>query len=322
VTQARRQAGSAFKPIVFASAGSSGIPITTPLLGPGAADYDERLPPRRPRLDDREPRDCARRCASSNRAAVVLGERVGCSERDPDLALALGLSTPIHPYPSTFLGASEVVPIELVAAFSAFANGGYRMTPRLVKRVEDSRGRLLWEPPVQRRRRSPGGRLPRDQPDAGRRQPRHREPGAAGGAPVRVPAAGKTGTTNEAADAWFIGFTPDVSAGVWFGFDRPRGSCMAAVGGSLAAPVWGRVMAEHYRTHAPRALVAAGAAHVDRETGLLATSNCPEEHVVAEHFIHGTEPGEYCHLHPEGIEGWFRRTVRGFGDWIGGRRSN
>jgi penicillin-binding protein 1A len=141
-----------------------------------------------------------------------------------------------------------------------------------------------------------------------------------------MPAAGKTGTTNDAADVWFIGATPDVVAGVWFGFDRPRRIMHGASGGALAAPVWGKVLASYYRTRAvptgwpvPPNLVAV---QIDRETGYVATANCPHEHLVTEYFLPGTEPVEYCYRHPDSIDGWFRRTVRGIGGWLGVRRRN
>jgi membrane carboxypeptidase/penicillin-binding protein len=241
-------------------------------------------------------------------------------------ARLLGLSTPIEEYPSTFLGAADVVPLELVAAYSAFANGGALTQPRLIRRIEDARGRVLWEGrPVRRSVISPEvayltNSLMQDVVNRGT--------GTAvrpAGLPYGVPAAGKTGTTNDAADVWFVGVTPDIAAGVWLGFDRPRRITAGASGGSLAAPVWGRVMASYYRNrpepsgwYPPESLVTV---RIDRETGLRATANCPEEHVVSEYFIQGTEPYEYCYLHPEGIEGWFRRTVRDVGGWIrGGRR--
>jgi membrane carboxypeptidase/penicillin-binding protein len=138
-----------------------------------------------------------------------------------------------------------------------------------------------------------------------------------------VPVAGKTGTTNDAADVWFIGATPDIVAGVWLGFDKPQRIMHGASGGSLAAPVWGRVMAGYYRNRAapapwipPASLVAV---QIDRESGHVATANCPLEHLSTEYFIAGTEPLGYCYLHPEGMDGWVRRTFRGLGDWFNGR---
>jgi penicillin-binding protein 1A len=322
-TQARRQAGSAFKPILYAAALGAGIPITTPLVGPEAADLEGGYRPADHVADTASLnlRDALR--LSSNRAAVALGERVGVANV-VRTAHNLGLTTPIQEYPSTFLGAADVIPIELVAAYTAFANNGFVVGPRLIRRVEDAGGRLLWEEPIRRQQvlspevaflttslmqevvnRGTGFRV------------------RTAGLPYSVPAAGKTGTTNDAADAWFVGVTPDVAAGVWIGFDQPRRIMAGAEGGKLSAPVWGEVLADFYRKHPtppswipPMDLVQAT---VDRTTGYLATSSCPEGSVVEEWFIPGTEPHEYCPIHAEpGVGGWLRRRLRSIGDFLGG----
>lgn len=141
----------------------------------------------------------------------------------------------------------------------------------------------------------------------------------AAGLPYDVPAAGKTGTTNDATDTWFVGVTPDVAAGVWIGFDQPRRILSGAEGGKLAAPVWGRIFADYYRTHPvpapwspPVSLLSVA---VDVTSGMRATSACPPDEVHREWFIPGTEPAEYCSLHPEpGLGGWFRERMRDLGD--------
>ena len=138
-----------------------------------------------------------------------------------------------------------------------------------------------------------------------------------------IPAAGKTGTTNESTDTWFVGVTPDVAAGVWIGFDRPRRIFSGADGSKLAAPVWGKILADYYSTRAapaewapPQNVVAAT---IDRASGMLATSYCPPDDHRTEWFIVGTEPMEYCPLHPEpGMGGWLRRRIRDLGEIFGG----
>lgn len=325
VTQAKRQAGSAFKPIVYSAALARGIPITEPLIGPGvsggAADSLGYYPA--DHVSDTVTMDMRGALrTSSNRAAVVLGTRVGATNVVAQ-ARELGITTPVKAYPSTFLGAADVIPIELVAAYAPFANGGMAVKPRLIRRVEDASGRVLWE--ARRERRyvmSPAvafltTSLMRDVVDRGTGSGVRQA-----GLPWSIPAAGKTGTTNEAADVWFVGATPDVVAGVWLGFDRPQRILANASGGGLAAPVWGRVMTRYYQNHttpaewtAPMGVVSAS---IDRHTGLLATSACPGEDVHTEYFVPGTEPTQYCQTHPEGVGGWFRRTLRGIGDWIGG----
>lgn len=324
-TQARRQAGSAFKPFVYATGLAAGIPIPTTLIGPGADEYEGGYRPA-DHVSDSAAVDLRTGLRlSSNRAAVALGERVGAG-RVVETARTLGLTTPIQEYPSTFLGAADVVPIELIAAYSAFANEGVLVRPRLIRRVEDAQGRLLWEEPVVRHvALSPevaflANSLLQDAVNRGTGAGVRRA-----GLPYTVPVAGKTGTTNDAADVWFVGATPDVVAGVWFGFDKPKRIMHGASGGGLAAPVWGRVMASYYRGRAaPPAWTAPPtllAVQIDRESGQLATGNCPEENLATEYFIPGTEPVEYCRLHPDGIDTWFRRTVRSIGDWLTGRGS-
>jgi penicillin-binding protein 1A len=324
-TQARRQAGSAFKPFVFATALASGIPINTTLLGPGAADYEGGYRPA-DHVSDAAAVDLREAMRlSSNRAAVALGERVGVGNV-VRTARVMGITTPMQEYPSTVLGAAEVVPIELVGAYTAFANAGVAVTPRLIQRVEDANGRLVWEAQLER--------LQVISPQVAYLTTSLLEDVVASGTGARarsgglsweVPAAGKTGTTNDAADAWFIGYTPEVTAGVWIGFDRRQRIAGNAGGGNTAAPVWGRVMADYYRTRAaprtwspPLDLIRV---RIDRETGELATSGCPPEHVYEEWFIPGTEPRRYCSLHYETtVEGWVRRGLRGIEDLLRGRR--
>jgi penicillin-binding protein 1A len=299
-TQARRQAGSAFKPIVFAAALAQGIPVTTALLGPDAVDSlgDYRPADHVSDSADVNLRDALR--LSSNRATVVLGNRVGVN-RVIAQAKELGLTTPIRPYPSTFIGAAEVVPIELVASYSVFATGGALARPRLIRRVVDTDGTEVYRAPGERRFvLSPAvsfltTSLMRDVVDRGTGS------GVRQALPAAVPAAGKTGTTDEGADVWFIGVTPDLVAGVWLGFDRPQAILADASGGGLAAPVWGRVVADYYRRHpapapwnAPPDLQAR---QIDRRTGFLATPYCPAGDVVTEYFLSGTEPTESCPLH-------------------------
>jgi penicillin-binding protein 1A len=323
-TQARRQAGSAFKPFVYATAISQGIPITTHLTGPGtAADYEGGYRPADHVADSVSLNLREGLRLSSNRAAVALGEMAGIYNVI-HTAQSMGISTPIGEFPSTFLGAADVIPIELVAAYTAFANNGMVVTPRLIQRVEDADGRVLWENPVRSERAISAAAafmtvdLMRDVVDRGTGW-RAREAGL----PYSVPAAGKTGTTNESADAWFVGVTPDVAAGVWIGFDERKRIMYGAEGGKLAAPVWGSVMAEYYANRPipppwipPMELIQV---HVDRASGELATGACPPGQVLAEWFIPGTVPHAYCPLHPEpGVGGWFRRRIRELGDWIGG----
>jgi penicillin-binding protein 1A len=336
-TQARRQGGSAFKPVVWAAALAYRIPVTTPLVPPEGALSEEALlagvegapPPE----DAYRPADAAQAESgagidlreglrnSSNRAAVALGNRVG-HVRVAETARALGLTTPVPPFPSTFLGAAEVVPLELVAAYAPFANGGSAVRPRYIRRVEDAQGQVLWEAPVESQPAlsPPVAHLTLDlMQDVVARGTGQAVRTA--GLPEAVPAAGKTGTTNDAADVWFVGMTPDLVAGVWMGFDRPQRILQGASGGRLAAPVWGRIAADYYRRRpAPAPWRAPGelvSREVDAHTGQLANPECPLEQVRGELFLPGTEPQEPCAEHGGGVGGWLRRTFEGFGSWGG-----
>jgi penicillin-binding protein 1A len=324
VTQAKRQAGSAFKPIVYAAAIDAGVAVSTPVVGPGSEGWTQGEYRPADHVADSVTMDMREGLRlSSNRAAVSVGERAGAG-RVVELAKQLGISTPVKPYPSTFLGAADVVPLEMVAAYTAFAAGGQLSRPRLIRRVEDAAGNVLYSGETQRRQvLAPGvafltTSLMRDVVDRGTGVTVR----TAGGLPYAVPAAGKTGTTNEGADVWFIGATPDVVAGVWLGFDRPRAVLANASGGELAAPVWGRVMAAYYQRHAvpaPWGPPADLEAHeVDRVSGQLATPACPREQVRTEWFVAGTAPLAQCPLHPDDGGGWFDRALDDLGDLFGG----
>jgi penicillin-binding protein 1A len=317
--QARRQPGSAFKPIVYAAALEQGLTPATRLATTPVVLDERGSAPWSP--DDAVPdsilalsaRDALAR--SSNNAAVRAGQWAGL---DHVIAVgrALGLTTDIPAYPAIFLGAADVVPAELVAAYAAFANGGLRVTPRLIERVEDARGRVLWRAPAVRQRALDEGvafvalSMLEDVVDRGT------------GASVRsdgfwLPAAGKTGTTNGGKDTWFIGMTPDLVAGVWLGFDRPQPILAGASGSRLAAPVWADIMEDYYADRpAPPAWIAppsVAAIAIDTATGAVATGNCPPEQIRIEYFLPGTEPPEYCPLHPEtGFERLIDRLRRGW----------
>ncbi len=303
-TQALRQPGSTFKPFVYADAIRNGMPASTVLM-------DSALSIPRPEGGEYTPRNYdnkfegpipLRRALymSRNVPTVRLGNQLG-EQSVVDMARRFGITTPIPPYPSIHLGAADVYPIEMVGAYTAFATLGIRATPFAITRVENSRGEVLWQASTVRTEvLSPEEAwLMTDMlRDVVRRGTAY---GAVWGQGFRVPAGGKTGTTNDGTDVWYIGFTPDLVAGLWMGFDKPKKIQANAQGGRLASPAWTSFMTEVYQRRPapsdwsrPDALVAR---QTDRSTGLLKNPFCPTEFIATEFYIPGTEPTGECDVH-------------------------
>ena len=232
---------------------------------------------------------------SRNQATVRLGMSLG-EESVAAMAKRFGLTTAMPPYPSLHIGAADVYPLEMIAAYTTFAAGGIRAKPTGIVRVENSKGEMLWEPAPQRTAVLSTGEawLMTDM----LRDVVRRGTAARAVASLKVPSGGKTGTTNDGADVWFIGFTPDLVAGVWMGLDRPRTIMRNAQGGELAAPAWTAFMKEVYRRRpvsgdfpGPGGLVAVA---VDRLTGYRAGPLCPADRIYVDYFVAGTEPTQDC----------------------------
>jgi 1A family penicillin-binding protein len=312
---ARRQPGSAFKPFVYAAALSVGYtPASLVDDAPVEVEEGGRLWVPTNYGDEYHGRITMRRALteSSNTAAVRFSRAVG-EQRVVSLAHLAGITSPLAAVPSIALGSLEVTPLELVTAYATFANGGRRVRPRLVSRIEASDGSVLWsresEPPVP-------ALDPRDVfqltsmlqsvVDEGTARV-IREMGAAG------PIAGKTGTTNDATDVWFVGYTPSLVAGVWFGYDTPRPLPGAATGGRLAAPAWAEFYMEGWPQGAsdrpwtpPPGLVSR---IIDADNGELATPWCPV--TQREWFKEGTEPIRYCDEHMGPPDAWIGTRILG-----------
>jgi penicillin-binding protein 1A len=255
--QALRQPGSSFKPFVYAAAlehgrsPSSGISDGPLTISTGSEVWSPK------NYDGSYGGWTSLRAAlrnSRNLATIRLGRETGI-ENVRALAARTGLETRIPGYPSVYIGSAGVYPIDMMAAYASFANGGWRVEPQLVARVENHRGELLWAPaPAPRRAVEPGiawilTDMLREVVDRGTGY-LARDPGV-GALPYEVPAAGKTGTTNDNTDVWFVGYTPDLLAGVWMGFDTPRPIIAGGTGGTLAVPVWARVMRTAYANRKP-----------------------------------------------------------------------
>jgi len=192
--------------------------------------------------------------------------------------------------------------IEMASAYTSFATLGVRSAPVGVLRVEDADGRIIWEPQVRRERVLDQQRawlltsLMRDVVRQGTAATAVRWNGG-----FQHPSGGKTGTTNNGADVWFMGFTSELVTGVWLGFDQPRKIMVQSSGGRLAAPVWADFMNYVYERRAPPGDWDTSAGiitrRIDHETGYLASGWCPEESTSDEWFIPGTEPTEVCPIH-------------------------
>lgn len=298
-TNGFRQPGSSFKPFVYARAIADSIPPNA--IVPDTAieiTYDRQS--YRPRNSDGEflgnltLREAIAK--SRNPVAVQLWQKLGA---DSVIALArrFGITSTIAPYPSSAIGASVVRPVDFVAAYTTFATLGTPADPRFIIRIEDRDRRTVYERSVQT---LPSAIAPaaafivrdmmRDVVERGTATAIRRI------LPADVPVAGKTGTTDDNTDVWFVGMTPDIVAGVWLGFDRPQPIAERGVaGGSMAAPVFARMLersgyarpSEEWNT--PPAGITT--AVLDRQTGKLAAVDTPADRRYVEYFIPGTEPG-------------------------------
>lgn len=299
VSSAKRQPGSAFKPFVYGAALENGLTAAS-LLSAEKESYPvgaEMYTPRDASPDPRAAMTARRALAvSSNVVAVGLGYRLG-ADRVMAFAARLGITSRLEPNISLPLGTSEVTPLELAAAYAPFANGGMRVQPMGVLRVEDSEGReLVKQNPKHEAVLDP--RIAYIVTDMLRDV--LRPGGTAGrlnGRPGR-PAAGKTGTTDNNRDAWFVGYTPDLVALVYMGNDRgSRG--LPAGAGSLAAPIWASFM-EQALAETPVRDFPRPPGLVDREvcrdSGFLATAGCPAHQ---EFFVAGSDPTTFCRVHRE-----------------------
>jgi len=301
---ARRQPGSAFKPFVYAAAFEGAVDGVQPIVTPATTVMDE---PTTFDFDGKEytPSNYGEKFRgqvtvrdaltySLNVATVKVAELVGYT-RVTDMAHQFGLDPSIQPTPAVALGAYEMTPLEVAAGYTIFANEGVRTEPMFIRNVVNSEGESLEQNSI-RSRRALDPRvaylvtsLLEDVIDHGT------------GATVRArgfvaPAAGKTGTSR---DGWFAGYTSNLLAIVWVGFDDNRD--LGLSGANAPAPIWadfmkGAVTLPAYRDVQPFAMPeGVTKVTIDPESLALATPECPVTR--EEVYIHGTEPTEFCPLH-------------------------
>jgi penicillin-binding protein 1A len=312
-----RQPGSSFKPIVYALAIADSISPNTIFQDTALAITLPNGTVYSPENSDGQflgPLTLREALAKSrNGVSVQLGQRLGI-DSIANLARRMGLSSKIAPYPSSAIGASVVQPLDLVAAYTTFANLGTPVEPRFIYRVEDRNRKIVLSREVKALAPALDPRVTyvvrdmmRDVVERGTATSIRRY------LPESIPVAGKTGTTNDNSDVWFIGLTPDLVAGVWLGFDKPTSITAGAAGGSLAAPVWGKMLARYYAAK-PEILTSRAAAQwtppigvifgdVDRATGELATEQTPADRRYTEYFVEGTEPAS-LRADPWKLFGW------------------
>ena len=311
--QARRQPGSAFKPFVYAAALEAGFTPATVLdhLSDPIPTLQGAWTPEDGHSDADSMTLRAALRTSSNRAAVRLLQDVGIP-RAVKYARDMGVGD-VPSVPSLALGSGEVTLQSLTAVYAAFANHG--MVPRaiLIRRVEDKDGRVLYES------RDSSTRAINDTTAFLMTSMLADVVNAGTGARVRqmgfsLPAAGKTGTTNDFNDAWFVGFTPKLVAGVWVGFDQPQTILPNGFAADIAAPAWAKFMQLATRGDKPEWYVpppGVTTATVCRLSGKLASEGCNDVEqmnkqgaierrsmIYTEYFVRGTEPAASCDLHP------------------------
>jgi len=311
ITQARRQAGSTFKPFVYAAAVRAGRPASYVINDqPVSVMQNDTLPWEPQNFDGTFIGPMTMRRGlylSRNLVAIRMGMELGVQTVVGEAA-RFGLSTRLPAFPSLYIGAADVLPLEMASAYTTFANLGVRAAPVGILRVEDAAGNIVWEPQVRRddiMDREHAWILTSMLTDVVDRGTAYTAVRALGD--FRHAAGGKTGTTNDGTDVWFIGFTSELVTAVWVGFDIPLKIMANAQGGRLAAPAWATYMNEVYERRPapggwqrPPSLIAR---EVDVTTGMLTTAFCPRQERQWEWFIPGTEPHDRCPVHNPFLRG-------------------
>ena len=332
VNLAMRQIGSTVKPFLYLTALDSTLnsyktATAVSVLEDKPMEFHSNKTSWNPENYDHEFRgDVTLRYAlenSLNMPALYIAERVGLATLKKTLS-AFKIAPTVQEVPSIALGALDSNLLRLTAAYAALANGGVYIQPRLYTAALDSDGdRLAVSELVEERVSDEGasyvltnilkGVLDRGTGKGARSKGFNR------------PAAGKTGTSDNARDAWFVGYTPTLATGVWIGFDD--NSPLNITGGGAAAPIWGDFM----KCAAPFMPLgdftpppSVTTVEVDIRTGQIATPNCPPEALITEAFVKGTVPSKRCAQHGGGddssdgsepLESRPGRRDRGSGFW-------
>lgn len=312
IAQAKRQPGSVFKPVVYLTALTSlpeGKPKFTPSSiiddSPVTINFDNKdWSPQN--YDKKYYGNVTLRTAlekSLNASTVKIAQETGI-ENIILTAKALGIESPLKNIPSIALGTIELTPLEIAVAYSTIANSGIRPVPISIKDVLDKDGNVIEKKVLEMEQAA--------SPQAAFVLTHLLKGVIDNGTAMAVrqmgfnrPAAGKTGTTSDYKDAWFVGYTPELLSLVWVGFDQK--DVINLSGSQAALPIWTDFMKNALgNTENSDFLPLQGIVFkkVDRKSGLLANSSCPDS--VEEAFIEGTEPKEECSGEKGGIIKWFK----------------
>lgn len=299
--QALRQTGSSFKPIVYTAAIASGFRVSDVIM-------DSPIVFKNDNGTDWKPENFSGKFGgpmiilngltySKNIVTVKLLSKIGTGTVKK-YARSMGITNPLSSDLTLGLGSSSLSLMEMVTAFCPLANGGSKITPLSILNVKDSNGKDL---------EVNAPRVEQAIPDTTAYIMTYMLENVVNkgtGKTVRNmgysgPCAGKTGTTNDFTDAWYIGYTPDLVVGIWIGFDSKQSMGRNMVGGAIAAPIWAEFMlnaAPHTGKEfpVPDNIIFK---KVCTKSGLLATAACTEINTVDAPFIEGTEPAKPCNYH-------------------------
>ena len=317
ITQAHRQPGSAFKPFVYLAGFQKSQDEKSPVFTAATVLDDSPLEMEvagqewSPQNFDQEYRGpvSARQALalSLNIPTIRAAQAIGLKDV-VRTARRCGIESPLEPVPSIALGTFEVVPLEIASAYTTLANLGTHTWPRAVVAVVDDNGKVT-EPPVHPPRDAASPQAAYVTLDLMKDVVRYGTGAAIWSYGVDGEFAGKTGTTDEGRDAWFVGLTPDYIGVSWVGFDNNRPLRLG--GSTLALPIWAQIskragIDRGRRWEMPPGIVEED---VDPTTGLLAESRCPDS--KSEIFIEGTVPPQ-CDQHQGGYESWATRLLNWF----------
>ena len=297
-TQAYRQPGSAFKPFIYLTALDNGFTPSN-IIEDSPITFENGWSPENYEKEFSGPVTLREAFEHSiNVVGVKLLEQVGI-KKVINYSRKAGIKSELRADLSLALGTSEITPLEIASAYATIANLGLKVDPLSVIQIEDYSGKIVKDNIPQKKKvfkEETCYVLINMMEEVIKR-------GTGWNAKIGRPVAGKTGTTDDFVDAWFIGFTPDLVTAVYIGNDdrKPLGNKMT--GGVVAAPIWAKFMKNALKNNEKKDFLQPDKItkiSVCKESGLLPTDSCPEILTVA--FIKGTEPTSYCTVHQKYFE--------------------